>query len=55
MDVKTNLYQSIFEVFENYYFQCAPFDELRTYCGKILVELFDTTLTIGYDDNTFID
>lgn len=32
----------------------AHFEEFRNYCGKILSELFNTTLTLdGYTDNTF--
>ena len=40
----TKLYDSYFD---------APFDELRNYCGKILSELFNTNLILGYDNNTF--
>lgn len=32
----------------------APFEELRIYCGKILAELFNTNLNLGYDWNTFL-
>jgi hypothetical protein len=31
----------------------APFDELRNYCGKILAELFNTNLTLGFDKKVF--
>jgi len=31
----------------------APFEELRNYCGKILAELFNTNLTLGYNKNVF--
>ena len=32
----------------------APYENLRNYCGKILTELFNTKLTLGYNHNTFI-
>ena len=31
----------------------APYEELRNYCGKILAELFNTNLILGYDDKVF--
>jgi len=31
----------------------APFEELRNYCGKILAELFNSKLNLGYDNTTF--
>lgn len=31
----------------------CPIDDLRNYCGKILVELFDTNLNLGYDSKIF--
>lgn len=31
----------------------APYNELRNYCGKILSELFNTNLILGYDDNVY--
>ena len=31
----------------------STFEELRNYCGEILVELFNTDLNLGYDYNTF--
>ena len=31
----------------------APYEEFRNYCGKILSELFNTNLTLGYDGNIF--
>ena len=33
----------------------APYEDLRNYCGKILTELFNTNLKLGYDKNTFDD
>ena len=40
----TNLY-------ENH--DSAPFEFLRHYCGKVLSELFNTNLTLGYTADTF--
>jgi hypothetical protein len=40
----TNLYDT-----EN----CPANEELRNYCGKILAELFNTNLNLGYTDNVF--
>jgi hypothetical protein len=31
----------------------APYEKFRNYCGQILVELFNTNLTLGYDGNVF--
>ena len=31
----------------------TPYEEFRHYCGKILSELFNTNLTLGYDNSTF--
>jgi hypothetical protein len=31
----------------------SPFEDLRNYCGKILTEIFNTNLHLGYDCNTF--
>ena len=31
----------------------APYENLRNYCGKILAELFNTNLILGYDNNVF--
>lgn len=31
----------------------APFEDLRNYCGKILSELFNTNLILGYNGNVF--
>lgn len=31
----------------------APYEDLRNYCGKILAELFNTKLTLGYDITDF--
>ena len=31
----------------------SPYQKLRDYCGKILSELFNTNLTLGYDGNIF--
>lgn len=31
----------------------APYEEFRNYCGKILSQMFNTKLTLGYDKNTF--
>jgi hypothetical protein len=33
----------------------APYEDFRNYCGKILVELFNTNLSVGYNNNVFID
>ena len=30
----------------------SPYQELRNYCGKILTELFNTNLTLGYNNET---
>jgi hypothetical protein len=40
----TNLYDS---------HNSAPYENLRNYCGKILTELFNTKLTLGYDITDF--
>jgi hypothetical protein len=31
----------------------APYEAFRNYCGKILAELFNTKLTLGYNGNVF--
>lgn len=31
----------------------SPFEKLRNYCGEILVKLFNTKLTLGYNNNDF--
>ena len=31
----------------------APYEDFRSYCGKILSELFNTDLILGYDGHTF--
>jgi hypothetical protein len=31
----------------------APYQKLREYCGKVISELFNTNLTLGYDDYIF--
>lgn len=31
----------------------SPFEDLRIYCGKILAELFNTNLILGYNDDIF--
>jgi hypothetical protein len=31
----------------------SPYRKLRNYCGKILAELFNTNLTLGYNKNVF--
>jgi len=31
----------------------APYEDLRNYCGKILKELFDTDLTLGYNIDVY--
>lgn len=33
----------------------APYEELRKYCGKVLAELFNTSVLVGYDFQTFND
>jgi len=33
----------------------APYEELRKYCGKVLAELFNTSVLMGYDFQTFND
>jgi hypothetical protein len=33
----------------------SPYENFRIYCGKILSELFNTNLTLGYDTNVFND
>ena len=30
-----------------------PYEDLRNYCGKILAELFNTNLILGYDCTVF--
>jgi hypothetical protein len=40
----TNLYDS---------HDSSPYEELRNYCGKILAELFNTKLTVGYNADVF--
>lgn len=31
----------------------SPYEDFRNYCGKVLAELFNTTLDVGYDGNVF--
>lgn len=40
----TNLYDTVCD---------APYEDLRNYCGKILAELFNTNLTLGYHRDVF--
>lgn len=40
----TNLYDT---------WEGSPYSELRNYCGKILTELFNTNLNLGYDGSIF--
>ena len=41
---------SFYDTHEN-----APYEELRNYCGKVLSELFNTSVLSGYDRGTFND
>jgi hypothetical protein len=40
----TNLYDTSID---------APYEDLRNYCGKILKELFNTELNLGYDIDVY--
>ena len=33
----------------------SPYEELRIYCGKVLTNLFNTDLILGYDNSIFIN
>ncbi len=33
----------------------APYNDFRIYCGKVLSELFNTSVLLGYDHGTFND